>query len=76
MARNAEKAQAMLNRWWSMKRKMRVEETKEMERPRYASECNSLKMCEKWRCFFNKNLIAIRYFKINFSCLECRPRGV
>ena len=49
MARNAEKAQAMLNRWWSMKRKMRVEETKEMERPRYASECNSLQMCEKWR---------------------------
>jgi len=42
MARNAEKAKAMLNRWWSMKRKLRVEDTKDMERPRYASEVNSL----------------------------------
>ncbi len=42
MARNAEKAQAMLNRWWSMKRKMRVEDTREMERPRYASEVSSI----------------------------------
>jgi len=26
----------MLNRWWSMKRKLRVEDTKDMERPKYA----------------------------------------
>jgi len=49
MARNAEKAQAMLNRWWSMKRKMRVEDTREMERPKFAQDVNSIILCEKWR---------------------------
>lgn len=47
MARNEEKAQAMLNRWWTMKRSLT---TKPLEtRPALAQEVNSINECEKWR---------------------------
>lgn len=46
MARNEEKAQAMLNRWVSMKRMMANPIEK---RPALASQCDSLNDCEKWR---------------------------
>jgi len=47
MARNEEKAQAMLNRWIKMKRMLH---SKEVEvRPSLADECNSITKCEKWR---------------------------
>lgn len=47
MARNEEKAQAMLNRWWKMKRQLT---TKPLEnRPMLSNESNSINECEKWR---------------------------
>ena len=46
MARNEEKAQAMLNRWVSMKRMLAMPMEK---RPALASQCDSLNDCEKWR---------------------------
>ena len=47
MARNEEKAQAMLNRWWTMKRSLT---TKPLEaRPSLSQEVNSINECEKWR---------------------------
>lgn len=46
MARNEEKAQAMLNRWVSMKRMLANPVEK---RPALASQCDSLTDCEKWR---------------------------
>ena len=50
MARNEEKAQAMLNRWWLMKRLLH---TKPQEnRPSLSTEVNSISDCEKWRFFF------------------------
>jgi pre-mRNA-splicing factor ISY1 len=46
MARNEEKAQAMLNRWTTMKRMLAMPNEK---RPQLASETHSLNECEKWR---------------------------
>ena len=47
MARNEEKAQAMLNRWIKMKRMLHSKEVE--DRPSLADECNSITKCEKWR---------------------------
>jgi len=50
MARNEEKAQAMLNRWIEQKKMM--EDGKGMfadKRPKIATECTNLKECTKWR---------------------------
>ena len=47
MARNEEKAQAMLNRWIKMKRMLHSKEVE--ERPTLADECSSITKCEKWR---------------------------
>ena len=47
MARNEEKAQAMLNRWVTMKRQLHGKAPE--KRPSLASEVNSLNDCEKWR---------------------------
>ena len=46
MARNEEKAQAMLNRWVSLKRSLANPTEK---RPALASQCDSINECEKWR---------------------------
>lgn len=46
MARNEEKAQAMLNRWVSMKRMLHLPNDK---RPALADDVNSINECEKWR---------------------------
>ena len=47
MARNEEKAQAMLNRWVSMKRQLG---SKPMDsRPALASQCDSISEAERWR---------------------------
>lgn len=47
MARNVEKAKAMLNRWYAMKRN--IGKNIEEERPRIALEVNTVYECEKWR---------------------------
>jgi len=50
MARNCEKAQGMLNRWWMMKRCLVNKE--DDERPkglRHIRDINDLHECEKWR---------------------------
>jgi len=53
MARNEEKAQAMLNRWISMKRMLAMPPEK---RPTIASETHSLNECEKWRASVIKDI--------------------
>jgi len=47
MARNQEKAQAMLNRFLQMKRDMAKQP--EIKRPHLASNCDNLEDCLKWR---------------------------
>ena len=47
MARNVEKAKAMLNRWYAMKRN--IGKNIEEERPRIALSVNTVYECEKWR---------------------------
>ena len=47
MARNEEKAQAMLNRWWRMKKTLN-QKTQD-DRPPMVSNTNSISECEKWR---------------------------
>lgn len=50
MARNSQKAQGMLNRWWSMKRNLVNKE--DDERPKglnHIREITDLLECEKWR---------------------------
>ncbi|ELR14456.1 uncharacterized protein ACA1_191540 [Acanthamoeba castellanii str. Neff] len=47
MARNEEKAQSMLNRWWAFK--SGDLDKKERKRPYLASKCNNTIACEKWR---------------------------
>lgn len=42
-----EKAQAMLNRWWRMKRMLY--QKPQDDRPSNAKNCNSLSDCDKWR---------------------------
>lgn len=42
-----EKAQAMLNRWWRMKRMLYAQEQK--ERPKTVAECNNITDADKWR---------------------------
>jgi len=42
-----EKAQSMLNKWWSMKRALYVRDPDEP--PPLVEECNSLKECYRWR---------------------------
>jgi len=46
MARNEEKAQAMLNRWVNMKRQLHAPTER---RPQLAAQCDSINDCEKWR---------------------------
>ena len=46
MARNEEKAQAMLNRWVNMKRQLHAPNER---RPQLAAQCDSINDCEKWR---------------------------
>jgi len=48
MARNEEKAQSMLNRWWAFKTG-ELDRKKERKRPYLASKCRSVVACEKWR---------------------------
>lgn len=51
MARNEEKAQAMLNRWYSLKKNLT---TKPKERrPQFATDCNSITDAEKYRYSIN-----------------------
>ena len=52
MARNEEKAQAMLNRWYTMKRNLHAKP--QDSRPSLYNEFTSLTECEKWRY---KNLL-------------------
>jgi len=54
MARNQEKAQAMLNRLVQMRR----DEWRkpEEQRPHLASECNDLNDCDKWRAQIIKEI--------------------
>lgn len=47
MARNEEKAQAMLNRWVSMKRQLGSKPIE--QRPALATQCDSISEGEKWR---------------------------
>ena len=47
MARNEEKAQAMLNRWWRMKRMLN--QKNQDDRPPIVSGTNSIADCERWR---------------------------
>ena len=50
MARNAEKAQAMLNRWYRMKRNLYYPDEKEMPKGRTKiSQVTSLNDCDTWR---------------------------
>lgn len=42
-----EKAQAMLNRWWRMKRMLYQQEQK--ERPKTVAECTNITDADKWR---------------------------
>lgn len=66
MARNEEKAQAMLNRWWSMKRSLT---TKPLEtRPSLSQEVNSINECEKWR-YFNSTK-QLLFFKFLIFCSQ------
>lgn len=58
MARNCEKAQGMLNRWWSMKRALVNKE--DDERPkgiRHIREITDLYECERWRKQVTANII-------------------
>jgi pre-mRNA-splicing factor ISY1 len=45
MARNEEKSHSMLNKWVDAKKKDGLS----ARRPHLASECESLRECEKWR---------------------------
>lgn len=45
--KNDEKAQAMLNRWWRMKRMLYQQEQE--ERPHSTAECHSITDADKWR---------------------------
>jgi pre-mRNA-splicing factor ISY1 len=47
MALKEEKAQSMLNKWWSMKRALYVRDPDEP--PPLVEDCNSLKECYRWR---------------------------
>ena len=47
MARNEEKAQAMLNRWVTMKRRLASKPPE--KRPEITGEVNSITECDKWR---------------------------
>jgi pre-mRNA-splicing factor ISY1 len=47
MARNEEKAQAMLNRWVSMKRQLGARQSE--QRPSLTSSCDSISDAERWR---------------------------
>ena len=47
MARNEEKAHAMLNRWVAMKKDLNSRSKD--KRPGYSKECNNLQECERWR---------------------------
>ena len=50
MARNAEKANLLMNRWTTMKENMaKGDAGKDQRRPYLASECKSLPDAEKWR---------------------------
>ncbi|KAL6061382.1 Pre-mRNA-splicing factor ISY1 [Balamuthia mandrillaris] len=48
MARNEEKAQSMLNRWWQLKQETEKPK-KPKKRPYLASLCRNVVECEKWR---------------------------
>ena len=47
MARNEEKAHAMLNRWVAMKKELNSHSKD--KRPGMSTECNNLQECERWR---------------------------
>lgn len=47
MARSEEKAQSMLNKWWSMKRGLYLRDPDEP--PPLVSDCHSLTECYRWR---------------------------
>eukprot|EP00828_Plagiopyla_frontata_P024549 TRINITY_DN3134_c0_g2_i1.p2 TRINITY_DN3134_c0_g2~~TRINITY_DN3134_c0_g2_i1.p2 ORF type:complete len:238 (-),score=48.47 TRINITY_DN3134_c0_g2_i1:181-894(-) len=47
MARNEEKAQAMLNRWYTQRRELNVRPR--LKRPAEVMDCNSLQEAETWR---------------------------
>mmetsp|Transcript_20887 Transcript_20887/g.30988 ORF Transcript_20887/g.30988 Transcript_20887/m.30988 type:complete len:271 (+) Transcript_20887:34-846(+) len=49
MARNEEKAQAMLNKWVTMKKQLSIQGNAPDKRPYLASECGSLVQAERWR---------------------------
>lgn len=55
MARNEEKAMAMLNRWVKMKRSLNTKERG--KRPRNADECTDLQEAEEWRKSIIRELI-------------------
>mmetsp|Transcript_9569 Transcript_9569/g.16192 ORF Transcript_9569/g.16192 Transcript_9569/m.16192 type:complete len:313 (+) Transcript_9569:33-971(+) len=48
MARNQEKANSMLNRWYAMKNPQILGNSMK-RRPRFVAKCSSLKECEQWR---------------------------
>eukprot|EP00611_Tribonema_gayanum_P024204 TRINITY_DN5289_c0_g1_i1.p1 TRINITY_DN5289_c0_g1~~TRINITY_DN5289_c0_g1_i1.p1 ORF type:complete len:280 (-),score=102.63 TRINITY_DN5289_c0_g1_i1:69-908(-) len=49
MARNEEKAHAMLNKWVTMKKEISAKDKGSDRRPFLANECGSLQEAEKWR---------------------------
>lgn len=50
MARNEEKAQAMLNRWWNMKKDLNKGPAKERPKTHHRiMQLNNLNDCEKYR---------------------------
>jgi len=49
MARNEEKAQSMLNRWLTYKRDLMGTRKHMGKRPAFASDCDNIPDCERWR---------------------------
>ena len=56
MARNEEKAMALLNRWVRMKRALNVR-PRDMERPDDVLAINSMHECEHWRTHLLRDLV-------------------
>lgn len=55
MARNEEKAMAMLNRWVKMKRQLNTKER--TKRPLNPDECTTIQECEQWRKSIIRDLV-------------------
>ena len=77
MARNSEKAQAMLNRWWTMKRNLVNKE--EDERPKglvRIREIMDVQECERWRKQVAREVIKNVEMIQNRALQEARIREI